>query len=241
MLESVFATLDETDTQFYVHAPTESSLPSWFETHNVAVTHKPLNTPVPEPFVTIESGDSVVGTLTIAQLDDLLTPPISKPGDDAMVSEGYQVLFDVLDSAVFTALDRAQLLTVSREIEDRAYRIGQGTLRVCFQTFSTFESQVDIYRQLATDTDLDIHIYGVDDWDPPAIEGITYHDISGEDLDLYWLLTFDSGTADGDACGLFARQDGDTYTGYWTDDRDIIGRIDTELVATVDESSIVAD
>ena len=241
MLSSVFADVGTTDTRFIIYAPTESDIPAWFETHNVSVTHRPLGDHGPDPFLTIESGGSPVGTLTLAQLESLLTPPIERLGTRENVSEGYRVLFEVLDRAVFTALDRAQLLSVSRESEDRAYRVAEGRLQVCFQTLSTFRSQVPVYRHLAADTDLAIDIYARADWDPPAIEGITYHDIGGTDLDLYWLLAFDSGSAAGDACGLFAREERDTYTGYWTDDRGIIERIGAELQSVVDDPAAPAD
>lgn len=241
MLESVFTDIGRTDTRFVFYAPGESDIPSWFTTQNVAVTHHPLTASTPEPFLSIESGGDVVGTLTLAQLDDLLTPPIIGPGNDEFVSDGYKILFEVLDEAVFTALNRDQLLTVSREIEDRAYRVGHGTLRVCFQTFSTFKSQLPVYRHLAEATDLDIHIYAIADWEPPGIDGVTYHEVGETDLDLYWLLAFDAGDDSGEACGLFAREDDESYTGYWTDDRAIIERVNTELQTTIGDSPSSAD
>lgn len=241
MLKSVFADIERTDTRFVFYTSAESDIPSWFTTQNVAVTHQPLTSSAPEPFLSIESGGDVVGTLTLAQLNELLTPPIIGPGNDAFVSEGYTVLFEVLDEAVFTALGREQLLTVSREIEDRAYRVGHGTLRVCFQTFSTFKTQLPVYRYLAEATDLDIHIYAVADWEPPGIDGITYHEVGDTELDLYWLLAFDAGADSGEACGLFAREDGESYTGYWTDDRATIERVSTELQTTVGDSPTSAD
>lgn len=241
MLQSLFADISRTDTRFIVYAPAESAIPSWLTTHNVAVTHEPLPQDGPDPFLAIESAGTFSGALTLAHLDDLLTPPVVRPGETEVASEGYQILFDVLHESIFTALHRDQLLTVSREIEDRAYRVGTGTLRVCFQTFSTFKSQLPVYRHLATQTDLDIHIYAVADWEPPAIPGITYYDISGTDLELYWLLAFDGGSESSDACALIARDEGETYTGYWTDDRELLDRIDAELRTTAGDSTAVGD
>lgn len=43
------------------------------------------------------------------------------------------------------------------------------------------------------------------------------------------------------ACGLFAREDGESYTGYWTDDRATIERVSTELQTTVGDSPTSAD
>jgi DICT domain-containing protein len=113
---------------------------------------------------------------------------------------------------------RRELLTVSREIEDRAFRVGEGTLRVSFQTLSTFESQKTVYRTLATDTDLDIHIYGVDDWTPPAISGISFHAEKTDSFKRYWVLAFDGGPDETQSCGLLAEEHSDEYTGFWTND-----------------------
>jgi len=240
MLDSVFAEVGQSDTRFTIHAPAESDIPPWFKTYTVPVVHKTLLENGPDPFLSIESAGEFVGAITLKQLERLLTPPIKRPPEDTMVSDGYRVLFEALDATVFTALGRKQLLAVSREIEDRAYRVGDGTLRVCFQTFSTFKSQFPVYRHLATDTELDIHIYAVADWEPPAIPGITYHDITGLNLDLYWLLAFDGGSDPTNACGLFAREGSGYYTGYWTDDRTLISKVAAELQHTVEDSPTAA-
>jgi len=241
MLDSVFAEVGQSDTRFTIHAPAESDVPPWFKTYTVPVVYNPLPKNGPDPFVSIESAGAFVGAISLKELEALLTPPIKRPPEDAMVSDGYRVLFEALDATVFTALGRKQLLAVSREIEDRAYRVGNGTLRVCFQTFSTFHSQLSVYRQLAADTALDIHLYAVADWDPPAIAGITYHDISGTGLERYWLLAFDGGTEPTNACGLFSRETGESYTGYWTDDRTLLDRVSTELKTNIDDSPVSAD
>jgi len=105
---------------------------------------------------------------------------------------------------------------VTDEIEDRAFRVGSGTLRASFQRLSTFESQLDVYRTLATETDLDIHVYGRDDWEPPAISGISYHRDPDAALVKYWILAFER---DQQACGLVAGETDDGYQGFWTDDQ----------------------
>jgi DICT domain-containing protein len=138
---------------------------------------------------------------------------------------GYRVLFELLDETVYTALERRELLAVSREIEDRAFRVGDGTLRVSFQTLSAFESQAALYHKLASATDLDIHIYGVDDWTPPRIDGITYHEFSAGPLERYWVLAFD-GSSDGThSCGLVGQEQSDGFDGFWTDDEKMVAEI----------------
>jgi len=119
---------------------------------------------------------------------------------------------------------------VCHEIEDRAYRVGRGTLRASFQRLSKFEPRVDVFRALAEETDIDVHVYGVPGWTPPAIDGLTYHEDTDGDLERYWLLAFDSGD-DTHASGLVAEQDGESYRGVWTDDPEFVDRLLTELEA----------
>ncbi len=145
------------------------------------------------------------------------------------MSAGYRAVFDALEGTTFEALDRRQLLAVSREIEDRAYRTGSGTLRASFQTLSAFRPQVDPYRELAA-TNLEVHVYGVADWHPPEIPGVTYHVDAGGGLEPYWALAFDGGDDDSRACGLLARER-DAYEGFWTDDAATVAAIDDALAS----------
>lgn len=204
----------------------------WLANHDVAVESRELPSGGPAPFIEIKTDGEVVGVIGIEAVEGLLEPPIRRPGDRNGISEGYRVLFDVLEKTVVSGMDRRELLAVSREIEDRAYRVGEGTLRVSFQTLSTFRSQADIYRTLATDTNLDIHIHGLDDWTPPTITGITYHTDDAERLEPYWLLAYDGGPTDSQACGLVAQEHSEDYTGFWTNDSVLVEEITSTL--TVD-------
>ncbi|WP_324662662.1 DICT sensory domain-containing protein [Haloarcula sediminis] len=231
MFDTVLEEFADADTSFTVYAEADPAITSWFETHGVTVESRPLGPSGPEPFLAIEKRGEFAGALPLEAVGDLLAPPLARPGDSADASEGYQVLFEALDETVYRALNRRQLLAVSREIEDRAYRSGTGELRVSFQRFSAFESQLPVYRRLAADTSVDIHLYGAPDWTPPEIAGITYHEVAGE-LERYWLLAFAGADH---PCGLLAQEGDDGYTGYWTDDGAFVGAILDELAGAVDD------
>ncbi|SEH17701.1 Diguanylate Cyclase and Two-component system sensory domain-containing protein [Natronorubrum sediminis] len=203
-----------------------------FATHNVSVDHEPLSPAVPEPFVVIETDGEFVGALSLESLETLFEPPIHRPGDDERISAGYQMLFDALDETVFSALDRRQLLAVSREIEDRAERVSSGSLHVGFQTLSAFRPQIEVYRHLATETAVEIDIYAVPDWDPPEIEGLTYRPYPTDALERYWVLAYDGGTDREHACGLLAQEQSEGYDGFWTDDEAVVARIAATLEDT---------
>ena len=213
----------------------DADLTAQFENRGVTVEKRQLPDGGPEPFVTIHDDGEFIGALRLADLEELLAPPVVRPGSREDVSAGYRALFELLENTVFSSLDRRQLLGASREIEDRAFRVGHGTLRASFQSFSVFEAQTEVYRHLATETALDIHVYGEDDWSPPDIEGITYHPSTAESVDRFWVVAFDGGGEEMQACALVARQESeDEYAGTWTYDPDTVGEILAELEATDD-------
>lgn len=210
----------------------EDALTSRFGDSSVTIERRRLPPHGPEPFVTIHDAGQVVGSVSLDDFEELLTPPIVRPGDREEVSAGYRALFELLDDTVFDSLDRRQLLGASREIEDRAFRVGDGTLRVSFQSLSIFESQVDVYRHLAGETALDVHVYGEGDWDPPEIAGLTYHRSDAATVKHFWALAFDGGGDETQTCGLVARERDDEYAGFWTYDPEIVETIAVELEST---------
>lgn len=230
MLDSLIAELRDREHRFIVYRRGEQpDLEAWLADHGVAVVARSLPPGCPDPFIELKTDGETVGVIGTEAVEGLLEPPIRRPGDRDEVSEGYRVLFDVLDSTVVSGMSRRELLAVSREIEDRAFRVGEGTLQVSFQTLSTFRSQAEVYRTLATETTLDITIYGLDDWTPPAITGITYHTERAERFERYWALAYDGGPDTTQACGLVAKELSDDYTGFWTDDPALVEEIATSL------------
>jgi hypothetical protein len=203
-----------------------------FAEHNVSVEYRPLPTGTTDGFLVIREDGAFVGGMALEKLETLLEPPITRPESIGTLSEVYQALFDVFDETVFTALTRRQLLAASREIEDRAYRVGHGTFRVGFQSGAAFRDQRSVYERLADETDLDIHVYGKRDWPPPVAQDLTVHR-SDDRISRFWFLAFDGGTEESQACALVAKQTNDEYTGFWTYEFDIVTDILTE-VARID-------
>ena len=168
---------------------------------------------------------STIGSEVSATVDS--GPPDSDPG--------RQLLYSALADTLLSSLTPAQLLATSREFEDRAYRVGEGTLRVSFQSLSVFRSQRARYETLASDTDLDIHVYGRDDWEPPAIPGISFHPLTDTVLEQVWLLAFDAAGDDQNKCALVAEESGDgTFRGFWTYSPRLVDETMAAIVA-VDE------
>ena len=233
MLDSLIADIQNTDQQFTVYRSGDPpEIEHWLATHGVTIRSRPLPPHWPSPFIEIKTNGEVVGVIGVDAIERLIEPPLVMPGERDGVSKGYRVLFDILEKTMFSGMSRRDLLAISREIEDRAFRVGNGTLKVSFQTFSTFRSQTEVYRTLATETDLDIHIYAIEDWTPPAIPGITYHTDAAEQFEPYWVVAYDGGTDETQACGLVGKERSGEFTGFWTNDSTVI----EEITRTLDTS-----
>lgn len=223
MFEHLFEDVRRRRKQFRVYAPADPGLDSKLATRNATVTHRPLGPEAPGGFLTIHDDGEFRGAVPLDTVATLLEPPVVGSGQLGDLSEPYRALVEVLDETVFGALDRRQLIATSREIEDRAFRVGRGTLHAGFQSLSAFESQVEAYRRLAGETHLSIHVYGRPDWTPPEIEGVTYHGTDA--IEPYWVVAFDGGGTATQRCALVARETGDGFEGWWTYDPELVGRV----------------
>lgn len=222
MLQTYLDTIEQRRKRFTVYSDQPApDLPEQLATRNVTVEQRQLPPTGPPPFVAIHDGDEFVGAISVDSFQELLAPPIVRPGDWDGLADGYRTILTVLSETLFTALDRRQLLATSREIEDRALRVGEGTLRVSFQSFAVFSTQLNIYTTLGEETDLDIHIYGTPDWSPPSIQNVTYHRDETGDLALFWCLAFDGGPDETQACVLVAQEQTEGYRGFWSYDRSL--------------------
>lgn len=234
MFDSMLARARESDHRFTVYteggvAPADE----WFPNHSVVVEHRPLPAGVSAPFLVVERNGEFAGAIPLTTVERLLEPPIVRPESYEGLSPAYRGLFEVLEETVYTSMEREVLVVISQEIEDRARRVGGGILQAGFQRFSTFRPRLAQYRRLAA-AGVEVHVYGVPDWRPPDVPGVTYHPVADGPLSRYWLLAFDGGGDPIQSCGLIARQEEDGYTGFWTDDAATVGEIRRGIEASLD-------
>lgn len=207
-----------------VYAPETTDIGAQLATRNVTVDHRRLPSAGPEPFAVIRDHDRFLGLLSLDTLRSFLSPPVFRPEDPDDLSTPYRAVFDLLDDTMFASMDRRRLLATSRDIEDRAWRTGRGTLHVGFQSVAAARAQQSLYRRLVEGTDLDVHLYVVDEGalDVPA----TVHTEPTAVVGRYWFLVFDGDGADDRKCALVAEQRGsDTYAGGWTYDPALVDRL----------------
>jgi hypothetical protein len=208
-----------------VYAPAlPSALAELFDTRNVQLKHEYLPRGAGEPFLTVVEGERYVGSLDLPAVYDFSHPKIHEIGSPDFVDAAYRKLTSLLPDTVFSTLDRRQLLATSREIEDRAWRVGSGRLDVGFQSLSKVQAQKRTYTALVK-RGLDVHLYGMPDWRPHVVDDVTVH-TDGDELGEVWFMAYDGGAEPDQACGLVAVEHSPgSFEGFWTYDPELVRRI----------------
>lgn len=186
-----------------------------------------------DAFLVLREDGDFAAAIGLDAVSSFFEPTIGAPWSDALDDVAFRRTIEVFESTVWHALERRQLLAISRLIENRAWRIAGGTLRVGFQGAEPLRAMAPVYARLAGETALDVHVYVADAWDRPEIPGVRIHAEAADEIGSYWFLTFDG---DGDqlwTCGLLAREcDGGTYEGYWTDDVRLVATFERAVLET---------
>ncbi|MFC7027059.1 DICT sensory domain-containing protein [Halomicroarcula sp. GCM10025324] len=223
----LFDAVDDARKTIVVYAPTDAGLDlaERLSARNATVEQRALPLSAPGGFLVVRDDDQFLGALALEDLLSFLSPTEFLPWELDDVDPGYRPVVDLLDDTLFVSLDRRQLLATSREIEDRAWRVGRGTLRVGFQRRAAFEAQRETYRRLAATTDLDVHVYLREDTVPEAFDPgpLTVHTGPAETVGRYWFLLFDGGGNEWQACALIAEEtEPGRYRGLWTYDPETV-------------------
>jgi hypothetical protein len=208
------------------------SLEGQFETRNVAVEQESLPDDGSGGFVVVTEDGEFVGSVGAVAIHNLLSP---RPSDEKSgPDEATRALLDLLADTTFVSFDKRQLLMMAREIEERAYRHGRGTLRTGFQSLSALEDQRYVYATLGSETRLDVHVYGEPDWSPD-LPRATVHAEESAEIGAYWFVVFDGGWDENQACALVAEEsdsDSGAFRGFWTYDAETVGDIGAYLEET---------
>jgi len=135
----------------------------------------------------------------------------------------YQPVVDQLDETMFTSYSVRKMVAASREIEDRAWRVGRGELHAGFQTISTLVSKNGAYGRLGDRDGLDVHVYAYPDEEPPAEPSYTLHTSHSDEIRDSWFVAFDGGGVDESKCALVAEErEPRQFYGFWTYDADTV-------------------
>jgi hypothetical protein len=189
-----------------------------FSTRNVDIVEHPLTSTSGREFVVIRTTDgSYSGALGIEQFQKILSPSIQFPFEVSDPDEDLSELFDFLDNTIFASFDRRQMLAVSREIEERAWRVGRGRLYVGFQRAEAITAQRSVYETFASHSDVEARLFIADELSADLDSSIEVVSNGPSELGQYWFLMFDGGGDDELKCGLLAEErEDDEFYGFWT-------------------------
>lgn len=182
--------------------------------------------------VDVEEGTDRPTALVRDGRDVVTVVPLS--ADDRDFEAATDALTDALstlDRTTFVSYDLRGMFAATREIEDRAWRVGEGRLRAGFQRVDSLGEQAAVYTQLATV--LDVHTYAVPGGRPPAMGDATVHLEPAPEIERSWFVVYDGGGRATDKCALLAEERGDRqFSGFLTYAPELVDEIDAYLAAT---------
>jgi hypothetical protein len=196
-----------------------------FHDRNLTVRAERTESGRPRSFVVLSTGgeDEEESFVTAASLDDVLGD--GDPTDPGFDEASYRPILDHLDETMFTSYDTRQMVAASREIEDRAWRLGKGSLHAGFQYLSILEDQMDVYERLASKDHLDVHAYAYPDQEsvPDHDTDLTIHVERSTEIEDSWFVAYDGGGVDVNKCALLAEErESRAFYGFWTYDPDTV-------------------
>lgn len=210
---------EKTLTVFNASEATVTAFSEQFDNRNVTV--RPESTPSGRPgeFVTLSEDGQVLTATDVANLQTQIENADTAIG---LGDSPYRSILDYLDETMFTSWSTEQMVAASREIEDRAWRVGDGRLHAGFQYLSTLRGELPVYERLGS-KNLDVHAYAAPDEDPPDHEGFTLHIERTDEIRTCWFVVFDGNETDENKCALVAEErDPREFYGFWTYDPDTV-------------------
>lgn len=212
-------------------SPVEDRLVSLFETQNVDIVTK--RTSSGKPTIAVLSGrDEVLAVVDISMLRALTEQVSAGPDSTGFADAEYEDILGNLKETTFTSYDAEQLLYASREIEDRARRVGGGTIHAGFQRVSIVNDQQHIYADLAR-RGLTVHAYGLPDAPVPDVGAGQIHTPETDEIADMWFVIFDGGETTEQKSALIAEERGENdFYGAWTYDAAIVDQLCAYLERT---------
>ncbi|MFC3958030.1 DICT sensory domain-containing protein [Halovivax cerinus] len=221
--------------------PLQAMLTDAFEAQPIDVENRPDLDLEADTLVALD-GDSIVAT---SPMTDVYADLLAVNSD--LYVTGTRGLGDVSLPDALAALSDATfelrgyplahkekflLITISRCIEQLAWKQGSGTLRTAFQDLSRIEDELgtrDVYTELAS-TAVDVHCYGLTGTEPAAsFPDVQVHTGTSAPYRNGWFVVYrpTAPTPTADAAALVAVEtEPRIWEGFWTYSRDRVVRID---------------
>lgn len=204
--------------------PVVDLLASYFADRAVEIRADATATGRPTDVAVLEQAGSVIAVVSLEKLRRVVEQASTYATGLDVDYGPYLELLNHLEEATFTSSSRAQMLATTREIEDRAFRVGSGRLHAGFQDAVNLREERERYAGLAErGLDVSAHIAATDA--PPSIPGVSVDVVDDPDVADFWAVAFDGGEADHQQCALVAEERAPgRYYGFWTYDPEIVER-----------------
>lgn len=207
-------------------------LEEYFASQNVRITRGTTSSGRPNDIAVLSTSDTVLTIVSAATLRELIMQVPKYDSGIGIADTEYEDILAHLKETTFTSYDSKQLLYASHEIEDRARRVGGGTIHAGFQKISVMHEQEPLYRDLAI-RGITVHAYGHPDSTPPDFDSGQIHAISSEEIAEMWFVVFDGGGTDAQKTALVAQEQSDNvFYGAWTYDAVIVDELCRHLQQT---------
>ncbi|WP_254822363.1 DICT sensory domain-containing protein [Haloglomus halophilum] len=211
-------------TVFNTDEETVEAVREQFRDRNLTVVGDRSESGRPGSFVVLSSerAEGEDEFVTATSVDDVLSAPRGEGAE--LDSEVRHPILDHLDETMFTSYDTRQMVAASREIEDRAWRLGEGSLHAGFQQLSILSDQMEVYTRLASREDLDVHAYACPDTEVPEHDtDLTIHVERSDEIAKSWFVVYDGNGVDVNKCALLAEErESRAFYGFWTYDPDTV-------------------
>jgi hypothetical protein len=235
--ERSLVTLNRTEPK-----PVQNLLELAFDGQTVTVGESMLPEEAANLVLLVEDGEVVAVSPLEAVMDAflLVNADLYRTGLSGLDKYEAPEVLTRLDETVFrlrgypaSNKEKLLLIVMSRYIERRAWVVGSGTLRSTFQRLSRIEDERGtraVYERLS-DTDVEVHVYGVPDWEPPASLGVRLHTGTSADYRKSWCVVFvPEDDADAHAALVAVEVGRNEWRGMWTYRRDRVLAIQDYLV-----------
>jgi DICT domain-containing protein len=212
-------------------------LETYFETQNLRIAVGQTASGSPKGVAVLSDESAVLAVVDVSMLRHLLEEGPSGASELGIADERYDRILRHLKETTFTSVDTEQLLYASREIEDRARRVSQGSIHAGFQHCSVMAQQQSIYTDLAR-RGVSVHTYGIPDATPPDLGSGHVHVVSTDEIAETWFVVFDGGGNNTQKTALLAHEDDENaFYGSWTYDPRLVDHVLAHLYRTYGSST----
>lgn len=179
--------------------------------HDVEIVREDARTGETDVLVVENDGETLARD-ELRSVERFVEAPPTAGYEDARIPP----VVEHLDDTRFQSYDKRQMILASRIGEFRAWNRGAGELHAGFQHLSKVDRQRTVYDQLER-SDVDVHVYGIDDWDRTHDVEMSVHVTSDDEVRDHWWVVYDGDGREADKYALIAQeQSPQDWFGFWT-------------------------